>query len=336
MEKKSITEKEYNQLLEQSLGMKNATVAIDIYEFLKNKTTKIKSACGNYVILENPHLSFLDGFFLGSMSPYGHDFTDVEKEFLKSDYLSDELKKEIYNRIKNSSEKLTELLNSENHINVFSKETIKEIIGLLKSASSKAKEDYVDFCNLFEEYLFVLDGNGPIGYIKEKYGKDLPIEMLKRSNIINDASHYEGYGVERSILGEWHLFSLYRKFAKYYPEKVDEFVEMIRSIQLLTPTNFIINYSYFVENGLNSNFKIKESNNSKEDSYGSKIMLTSAISIISLVNEKQRNSDIHHELEAQHSIIDEFIKMIEQFKKTQESEQSEDNNTTDVKRFIKV
>ena len=58
--------------------------------------------------------------------------------------------------------------------------------------------------------------------------------------------------------------------------------------------------------------------------------------LIGIMKEKQRNSDIHHELEAQHSIIDRFIEMIEQFKKTQETEQSEDNRKTDVKGFIKV
>lgn len=336
MEKKFIEGYEYNCLLEKiRYGVNEVRDAIEIFEFLKDKKTEIRTGFDDKQILENPHLAFIDGLFFKSMSDRTCGYTDAEEEFLKSSYLSEELKKEIWNRIKNCSKELIELLNSEKEINDFSMKEIKEIVELIKSTSnslsSKDKDEYRWFCFIFEEYLFVLDGNGPVEYIKEKFGEKLPIAMLERSNVICRASYYSGYGVDHNLLGDRHLFSLYKKFVKFYPEKVEEFVKMVMSVSMLTATEFINDYESFVWNGLNSDFKSKEGNVSVDDVYGSARDLVGAFSMFTLLNREQSDLDRRFELESHRSILKRFVEKIEQFKNLQESEQLKVNNKNESK-----
>lgn len=336
MKKQFIEGSEYNGLLEKTrYGIKKVEDAVDIYEFLKDKTTEVSVIGGDDEILENPHLAFLERLFIRSMSDRACGFTETDEEFLKSNYLSGELKKEISNRLNNRSKELTKLLNSEKQINDFSKEEIKEIIELFRtisnSLSDKTKSECGSFCHLFEEYIFVLDGNGPIEYIKEKYGKELPIAMLERSNVVSRASYYSGYGVDGSLLGDRHLFSLYKKFVKYYPDKADEFVKMVMSISKLTPTEFITNYLSFVRNGLDNDFKSKGGNFSVDGLHGASRNLVGAVSMFSLFSREQSDLDRRFELDEHFSIRKRFTQMIEQFKSIQELEQSKTNEANEVK-----
>lgn len=336
MKKQFIEGSEYNGLLEKTrYGIKKVEDAVDIYEYLKDKKTKIRVIGGDDKLLENPHLEFLERLFGRTKSDRACGFTEADEEFLKSNYLSRELKKEINNRLNNCSKELVELLNSEKQINDFSKEEIKEIIELFKtisnSLSDEAKYDYGKFYYIFDEYLFALDGNGPIEYIKEKYGKDLPIAMLERSNVVSRASYYSGYGVDNSLLGDRHLFSLYKKFVKYYPDKAAEFVKMVMSISKLTPTEFITNYLSFVRNGLDSDFKSKEGNFSVDGLHGSSRDLVGAVSMFSLFSREQSDLDRRFELDEHFSIRKRFTQMIEQFKSIQELEEGKANKISEVK-----
>ena len=340
MEKQFINEYEYKELLKKTrYNIKKVEDIIDIYEFLKDKTSERKTIGGDKEVIKNLHLDFLKNLFYQSMMPTAAVLTETEEEFLKSNYLSEELKKEICNRLKNSPKELIELLNSDKQINDFSKEAIKEIIESLKctsdSLSDEARYAYRDFCfNIFEEYLFILDGNGPIEYIKEEHEKDLPIKMLERSNVFPSSSYYSGYDVNNNLLGENHLFSLYKKFVKYYPEKVDEFVRMVMFIPMLTPTEFVTNYLSFVRNGMLSDISIKEGNISFDDAYGPIRDLVEAISMADLIEEEHLKDFSKSFNKKKHSyIIKSFRQKIKQYKSLQESEQSEVKNKTEEQKI---
>ena len=222
----------------------------------------------------------------------------------------------------NNSKELTELLNSEKQINDYSKEEINKIMKLLITISNplpdKERYDYGALCYTLETYLFVLDGKGPIEYIKEEYGKELPKAILDKSNLSSRASYYSGYGVDTTLLGERHLFSIYKKFVKYYPDKTEEFAKLVDSIPKLTPTEFINNYFLFVENGFNSDFQNKEGNISVDGLHGQARDLVGAVSIFSLFNKEQSDLDRYFESRAEASIRKEFKEKIEQFKNNQE------------------
>ncbi len=323
MEKQFISEIEFKNLLKKiRYGVKNIDEAIEIYDYLKDKKTEDSFFDRETRTIENPHFEFLRTIFNRTESDYAGGFTEEDEEFLKSDYLSEELKKEINNKLKNNSKELTELLNSEKQINDFSKEEINKIMKLLITISNplpdKERYDYGALCYTLETYLFVLDGKGPIEYIKEEYGKELPKAILDKSNLSSRASYYSGYGVDTTLLGERHLFSIYKKFVKYYPDKTEEFVKLVDSIPKLTPTEFINNYFLFVENGFNSDFQNKEGNISVDGLHGQARDLVGAVSIFSLFNKEQSDLDRYFESRAEASIRKEFKEKIEQFKNNQE------------------
>ena len=340
MEKVFISGGEYNSFLEttkysDSTGF-DVNRIIEIYEYLKDKKTEEKSFYRGTKKIENAHLDFLrialDRIY------FSPKYNQATEDFLKSDYLSEELKNEIYDVLKGTccSEQLMVLLSSERRINDFSKNEIKEIEESLCRISSelsdkkdwgKCKEIYA----MFEDYIFVIDGVGPIEYIKEKNGSELPIIMLEKSGIPSYESYYSGYGVDRRYLGENHLFSIYKKFAKFYPDKADEFVKMVRAISRLTPTEFMINYLSFVRNGFDSDFKHKEGNVSIEGTYDETRDLVGVLSMFHMFGREQSDLDKRFELEAEISIRRSFNQMVEDFKNNQKSAQLQTNENSNSK-----
>ncbi len=127
------------------------------------------------------------------------------------------------------------------------------------------------------------------------------------------------------------MFSIYKKFVKYYPEKAEKFVAMVRSISRLTPTEFVTNYLLFVRNGLDSGFKNKEGNISIDDEHGSARDLVGAATTFSLLSRGQSDLDRRFELDEQIFIRDRFSQMIEEFKSAQESEETKHNDGKKVK-----
>lgn len=328
MEKKYISNKEYKQfinIIAYSYGDNfNVDRIIDIFEYLKDKKHSLGDD-NEVFIIENAHLDLLK-FMLDRMF-FFPKYEQAIESFLKSDYLSNVLKRVIYSILKNNccSERLAELLNSEKKTHEFEKEQIKEIKeSIYKAYDVSSDESERQMCSdisvIFNDYFFILDGRGPNDYIKEKYWSQLPIEMLRRSGLQSQASHYSGLGVDTQYLSEEHLFSLYKKFQKYYPDKALEFVKMVSQISKLTATEFINNYMQFVNNGFDSNFCNKEGNISIEDVYGSTRDLIGIASIVSLFNSEQSDWEKSFELNTHYSIKNKFIEMVEQYKYSQESE----------------
>ena len=340
MGKEFISAGEYNSFLETTRYSDSTRFdvnrIIEIYEYLKDKKTEERSYWGEPRKIENAHLDFLrialDRIY------FSPKYNQATEDFLKSDYLSEELKKEIYDVLQGicCSVQLTTSLNGERKISDFSTDEIKEIEASLCRASdalsdNKDGEKCKEIYEMFEDFIFVIDGVGPIEYIKEKNGSELPIVMLEKSGIPSHASYYSGYGVDRRYLGENHLFSIYKKFAKFYPDKADEFVKMVRDISRLTPTEFVTNYLSFVRNGLDSDFKHKGGNVSVEGTYGETRDLVGAVSMFHMFGKEQSDLERRFELEAEISIRRYFNQMVEEFKSNQESVQLETNENGNSK-----
>ncbi len=304
MEKEVISENKYDKLCEKiRYGAKDINELIDIYNYLKDK--KVKDYSG---IHENAHLFFLDGLLFKTESDRGSGFSEVDEEFFKSEYLSKELKSEIYNRLKNynCSYDLIELLNGEKLINDFTKEEIEQIMNY--DIPDDNKKDYSYFCYFIDDYLFTLDGEGVVEYIKETYNKKLPIIMLEKSNVITRASYYSGYGVDYSILGERHLFSLYKKFVKYYPDKAEEFVKLVNYIPRITATEFINNYNEFINNGFDSDFIFKKGNISIDGVYNQARDFVGTVSLFSLLGESKSVKEVEVEKDFERRMNDSIKK----------------------------
>ena len=291
---------------------------IEIYEYLKDKKTEERSYYTEPREIENAHLDFLR-VALGR-AYFSPKYNQATEDFLKSNYLSQELKKEIYGLLKGKccSLELELVFNSERNFSDFSKDEIKEIYDSLgKVAKSLDEEENrcKEIHDIFDSYIFVLDGVGPIEYIKERNGSYLPILMLEKTGLPSHASYYSGYGVDGRYLGEKHLFSLYQKFDKFYPDKKNEFVKMINFMRRLTPTEFISNYLLFSRNGFDSDFKQKEDNISVDGTYGATRDLVAGVSLFSLFNNEQSEFDREIEIERQHSIRYNFNQMVDEMNK---------------------
>ena len=337
MERQFISGREYSEFLETTRWAddNNTTVdrIIDIFEYLKDKKTEKRNYPREPRAIENAHLDFLrialDRIYF---DPFYNKGTE---EFLKSDYLSEELKKEINDVLNgNCSEDLMELLTSEKRFQEFSKEEIKEIGNSLhrtcdKLSNEQKKKKCGEIYEIYDDYIFVIDGIGPIEYTKEKNGAELPIIMLEKTSLPSHASYYSGYGVDSRYLGEKHLFSLYKKFAKFYPDKKEEFVKMVENIRRLTPTEFVTNYLSFVRNGLDSNFKNKNGNISVDGLHAETRDLVGALSIFSLFHNESDN-DRSDELERHFLIRNEFFKMIDEFESVRKLAESKEKGNMEV------
>lgn len=314
MEKKVILEKEYNDLFRKSRHLvEDVNVVIEVYKYLKDKALKKE---GYDSVIDKAHIYFLDDLFLLTTSDRCHGFSEIDEEFIKSSFLSSEFKEEIYLTLKDYDcpDELKELLSGDKDFNDFTKEEIELIMNFNVPEDNREWHDHHLY--LIDEYLFVLDGVGVVQYIKEKYGDTLPKEMLKRSNLRPSAFYYSGYGVDCNILGGRHLFSLYRKFVKYYPDKVEEFISLVNSMNLLTPTEFVKNYMTFVKNGLNSNFMLEKGNITIEGAYGIQRDALGPISLFSLLeNRESKDAEYSRKLEKEHSegIKRDFEKMVKDY-----------------------
>lgn len=300
---------------------------IEAYEYLKDKKYKEESL-GSTRVVENAHIEFLSNAL--NRTYFYEDYNKPTEEFIKSSYLSTDLKKEILSLLEgNCNKKLEALLKSDTETKDFTKEEIKEIRDSLaklykKLTNKEEKEKCNDIHALLEDYFFVLDGEGPIEFIKEEYGNELPNFIIDKSAFPSIPTYYSGYGVNRRFLNEDHLFSMYKKYVKFYPDKADEFVNLVNSIYILRPTEFINNYFEFVRNGFNSDFSHKSGNMSLDGVYGETRDIVGVVSLFSAFRER----DIESEYKITSEIKKEFLKKVEEYKSTLEEEKGKAKKKT--------
>ena len=104
-------------------------------------------------------------------------YSKVIEDFIKSDYFSDKVKKDTYKMTKKleNYKKVNKLLKSDIHVNDFDLETLNDINDAYYEYSEISKYDKninVKIPVIFNRYMFVLDGNGPVDFIKNNYTEE--------------------------------------------------------------------------------------------------------------------------------------------------------------------
>ena len=186
------------------------------------------------------------------------------EQYIKSDSFSDAMKKCILFTIskddgaKEAREKIEEVPN----INDLSLKALKIIYSALKRSKDS------DFLGAFIQYMFVLDGKGPISFIKEKYlnnpqriamsfldhlGIDLYIRKIdpleteeeKKKRERKEAKRKPNEIIEYGLLIEY-IMAIYRMYCKYLPELSESFSTFVNGCGFRSHEDFVIKYKLFV------------------------------------------------------------------------------------------
>lgn len=246
---KKITEERYDELTEINHQTITEKELIDRHEKL------VDTYCGDLWGTKDCCIRFTDDILSldwGKSIVYNYPVEIVK--FIKSKYLSDYFKNEIKflldgedidNNVKN-------LIESDKKINDMSEEEIKGIALAIK------KYEYYEeatVANLFRTYLYKLDGEGVISYIKNNIdGHDLISHILHTSGLSARASYYSGRGVNIGDLNESHLEKIFKELLKLDISYALEYVKMVQQMKTLGATEFIKTFFNFAEN----NFKAED------------------------------------------------------------------------------
>ena len=242
------------QLLQDDYKWVGADTLVKQFEYLKNKRI-----ADQYYRTENPMISFL--FKAVEVTRSIPDYPAAVKGFLETDIVSDTMKEYIYNMLKDTDTdiELLALLQSEASFNEFTKEQIagiRKALETLFNTKGVIGEDNYQIYGMFNDYIFQLNGNGPIDYIKSLFTEEeLAKEFLTHSGMKTDVSFYANRGMQTIDLNNYHLASIYRKFDKFLPEKKMEFYYMVKQTPLLSGADFVANYFKFINNNFDHNFE---------------------------------------------------------------------------------
>ena len=182
-------------------------------------------------------------------------YNKIIDDFFVSDYLSNEIKEIVSKSLDDkASDAVKELLNNNCSFNDMSCSEIKSITSEIDNNKEYRRSLILD------DYLFYLDGNGPVEYIKLLYrDRDLARLIICHSGV-NPNLDYANDGINIIGFNENNLLSIYDKYNKFFPDKKDSLFDFVNLINYLTANNFVNNYSTFVDNGFNSNIPYFEDN----------------------------------------------------------------------------
>lgn len=239
------------ELLKDDYRFANKEMLIKEFEKLKNKVVAEENRQ-----IENPSIEFL--FNAVEQARTLPDYSIGVKDFLETDIVSNTFKEYIFNMLKGTDTdiELLALLQSEASFNEFTKEQIegikKELDKLLRTEGvSNPSNDKI--CGMFNDYIFQLNGEGPVNYIKGLFTEqELAREFLTHSGMKTDISYYANRGMQRIDLNERHLMSIYKKFDKFMPEKKMHLYLLIKNTPQLNGADFIANYFKFIANNFDS------------------------------------------------------------------------------------
>lgn len=185
------------------------------------------------------------------------DYIPAVKEFLESDYFSNLMKKAIYDLTSTipNCERINRLLKGDMHMNDFPASQLFEIRGVILNyvlerheLTEYATNSYIGIINMLDEYMFFLDGLGPVNYVKGHYDKNNLLKNiiihsgLQQKNIRN----YDR--VNSTIFNEKHILSIYNKIKKYIPEASEEFIKLVDCMNKVSPYSFINSLYEFADN----------------------------------------------------------------------------------------
>ena len=119
---------------------------------------------------------------------------------------------------------------------------------------------------------------------------------------------YSGCGVDRKYFSEAHLLSLYKKFIKYFPDKKENFIELVKRVPGLAPTNFVSSYLKFIYNKFEPNFEQRNSYNKEDETSSKKSYKTVSFSTENLHKKDSTELD----WDTHNNILNNFLEMVEE------------------------
>ena len=235
-----------------------------IHQYLRDKRTTIEGREEN-----NLDDKFLETMFQRTF--FDPDFIDSVKEFIDSKYLSDCFKENICYILnkEEGNEELIQKLSEVDHLKEISGDTWRNVSnGILHYYQNNKNEKKNLAGKCLNHYLFHLNSKGAIDYTKSiNTPRTLATSILSTSGIIPEATYYNIYDSNTLDLNEEHLFSIYQKFQKFFPNRVDFYVMMVDLIPKLNAYHFINTYYRFVDSDFSVRFIIRNREldpNSKE------------------------------------------------------------------------
>ena len=195
------------------------------------------------------------------------EYPEVIMNFIKTDYYSDRVKKDIYKMTKSLEgyENINKMLRSKDNMNDFDLFSLNDINDALYEYGERGEIDKninVKTPVVFHKYMFALDGEGPVSFIINNYKEDeLGKEFLTNVGLIPAPEYYQGKTLNRLEFNEEHLIAIYKEYEKYMPNRKDDFVKFVKTNKEFSPREFVSNYLSFIEN----DFSYKPASTSKKE-----------------------------------------------------------------------
>lgn len=260
----------YEKCVRKIDTMKSEREIIHVYQSLAGKSYQ-----SEYLKIDDLGDRFIREFLErnhGKNKPY--NYTKGGERFLQSKYLSEYFKSKINQLLMDNIILL--LAKSKSSVDVFSLvksnkmfnqmteaeiSAIVEAVEIVEKYSKNSKNNYNS--NLLFSYLYHLNGEGAISYIKNHVSAvEFANQILATSGVHPVASYYSGRGVNLGDLSDSHLVSIFKKLLKYDVTYAYNFVELIQKMNILDATQFITCFKNFAQDG----FCVK-SNHISADSY---------------------------------------------------------------------
>jgi len=220
--------------------------------------------------------------------PYSSYYGQETEEYIKTESFSNVMKSLFLSALDNVNNIgfLKTKLKRAKSINGLNSITLKELDIALKASKDEELHE------AFKRYMFVLDGKGPVRYIKEKYcvsnrykkklalsfldhfGINLhivtinPLETLEEEQERKKQEEIERKedNIEYGLLVEY-IIAIYRMYQKYLPKEKNAYVDFIRTCDIQSHRDFVIKYKRFVGDGFSYQATMYENNNNKEETY---------------------------------------------------------------------
>ncbi len=271
-EMQEITAFEYEKLNERTRVIDDSVdvnTLINICEFLLKKKVEIPYKI-NY-----PREKFIYNMMCRTYT--APDFIPVVKEFLESDYFSDLMKKAIYDVTSTipNCERINRLLKGDMHLNNFPASQLSEIRSTILNyilekheLTEYATNSYIGILNIFDEYMFFLDGLGPVNYVRSRNDKHSMIRNILCHSGLQQKHVRNCDKINPVMFNEKHFLSIYEKIKKFIPEASENFVLLVKHMRKLSPYSFVNSLYEFTDNNFScTNLEIFDDNISSSTFY---------------------------------------------------------------------
>lgn len=231
MEKKYVCQEEFKKyLLDARFGGLTPEEIDNYCSYLSDKILRDGEKSAQYAFLSKMTIKI--GF-----SP---NYVDKTEKYIISPEFSQKMKRIILDVIKEQGEfeSLKSVLEGNVNVNDFTVETLEEIRKAL--VCSQEKDSSNDTLELFDRYMFVLNGKGPRMFIRQLYSTDkLALKFLDIGNI--DTKIYDD-----KMLTKYEIF-ISNMFQRYLPEYKRDYAKMLVTNNFDTIADFCEKYRLFVK-----------------------------------------------------------------------------------------